>query len=80
MYIADFYCHELRIVVEVDGSIHNLKEVKEFDIIRENDIKSFGIKVIRLTNSEIRNNFEDVIKKLENIINEIKTNDCRKEE
>ncbi|HKB44399.1 MAG TPA: DUF559 domain-containing protein [Chitinophagaceae bacterium] len=56
-----------------------MAEVKEFDIIREDDIKSFGIKVIRFTNIEIRNNVEDVIKKLENIINEIKTNEGRKE-
>jgi imidazole glycerol-phosphate synthase subunit HisF len=79
MYIADFYCHELKIIIEVDGSVHNLKEVKESDAVREDDIKSLGIKVIRFTNAEIRNDVEDVIKKLENIINEIKTNEGRKE-
>jgi len=79
MYIADFYCHELQIVIEVDGSVHNLKEVKESDAIREDDIKSFGIKVIRFTNSEIRNNIEGVIKELESILNEIRTNEQRKE-
>ena len=43
MYIADFYCHELKLVIEIDGSVHNLKEVKYHDIVREEDICSFGI-------------------------------------
>ncbi|MFI5133704.1 MAG: endonuclease domain-containing protein [Chitinophagales bacterium] len=49
MYIADFYCHELKLVIEVDGSIHNLEEIKENDKLREEDIASFGIKIIRTT-------------------------------
>ena len=79
MYIADFYCHELKIVIEIDGSVHNLKEVKELDMVREGDIKSFGIKVIRFQNSEIRNNIENVINQLKNIIIELKSNEERKE-
>jgi cyclase len=35
IYILDFYCHSLKLVIEVDGSIHNLAEVKENDIIRQ---------------------------------------------
>jgi cyclase len=79
MYIADFYCHELKIVIEIDGSVHNLKEVKELDMVREGDIKSFGIKVIRFQNSEIKNNIENVINQLKNIIIELKSNEGRKE-
>ena len=79
MYIADFYCHELKIVIEIDGSVHNLKEVKELDMVREGDINSFGIKVIRFQNSEIRNNIENVINQLKNIIIELKSNEGRKE-
>jgi very-short-patch-repair endonuclease len=31
-FIADFYCHKARLVIEVDGKIHNTKETKEYDI------------------------------------------------
>jgi cyclase len=33
-YIADFYCHELKLVIEVDGSIHDVKEIRDNDAIR----------------------------------------------
>ena len=35
IYIADFYCHEIKLVIEVDGSIHSVKEVMEHDVIKE---------------------------------------------
>jgi cyclase len=38
LYIADFYCHEIKLVIEVDGSIHNVKEVMEHDMIRRHSI------------------------------------------
>jgi cyclase len=79
LYIADFYCHELKLVIEVDGSIHNLKEVMEHDTIREEDIVSLGIKVIRFTNSEIRLNIDTVINKIRDTINELKDNGDSKE-
>ena len=31
IYVADFYCHKIKLIVEVDGSIHNKKEVKDYD-------------------------------------------------
>ena len=79
MYIADFYCHEIKLVIEVDGSIHNVKEVMENDKIREEDIISFGIKVIRFTNKEIRTNIVSVLKKIQTIINELKSNQTNNE-
>lgn len=79
MYIADFYCHELKLVIEVDGSIHSVKEVIENDIIRQEDIISLGIKIIRFTNAEIRTNINNVIERIQCIINELKTNGTNKE-
>ena len=40
MYIADFYCHELKLIIDIDGSIHTVKEVMECDIVREENIVS----------------------------------------
>ena len=61
-FIADFYCHECKLVVEVDGSIH--KKQKDYDKFRSFIIKQLGIKVIRFKNEEIENSLNDVIKKL----------------
>ena len=35
IYIADFYCHKLKLIIEVDGNIHDKKEIKEYDLNRE---------------------------------------------
>jgi cyclase len=74
MYIADFYCHELKLVIEVDGSIHNVKEVMENDMIRQEDIISFGIRIIRFTNKEIKTDIVSVINRIQAIINELQIN------
>jgi len=74
MYIADFYCHELKLIIELDGSVHLQKAVMENDKIREEDLKSFGIRVIRFSNSELRTDLAKVIEKIRCIIMEIKAN------
>ncbi|OWK69833.1 hypothetical protein CBW18_14565 [Pedobacter sp. AJM] len=52
-FIADFYCHEKKLIIELDGSIHNIKEIFENDLERQAAIEAFGIKVIRFKNQEI---------------------------
>jgi cyclase len=56
-YIADFYCHKLKLVIELDGSIHNLPEVIEKDIKRQKDLENLGITVLRFTNIDVFNHF-----------------------
>jgi len=63
-YIADFYCSKVKVVVEVDGRIHDSEDKKEYDKIREEIIKMHGIRIIRFTNDEIMNDLEDVLKRL----------------
>jgi cyclase len=53
-YIADFYCHKLKLVIEVDGCIHELEEVKRSDEERQAEIQSLGLNVIRFTNEDIK--------------------------
>lgn len=50
-YIADFYCHELKLIIEIDGGYH--EKQKEYDKPRTEDINDLGLTVIRFTNSEI---------------------------
>ena len=49
-FIADFYCVELNVVLEIDGSIHENEEVKEYDAFRTSVFEERGIKVFRLKN------------------------------
>jgi cyclase len=64
-YILDFYCHQLKLVIEVDGSIHEKEEVKENDEVRQSCLEDHGLTVLRFTNEEIRLNKENVITKIE---------------
>ncbi|MFQ5706095.1 MAG: endonuclease domain-containing protein [bacterium] len=58
-FIEDFYCHEKRFVVEIDGKIH-LKQ-KDYDALRTHIINVLGMKVIRFKNEEIERNLEAVL-------------------
>ena len=66
-FIADFYCHKLKLVIEVDGGIHELPENKVYDICRSEIMIEYGIKVIRFSNEQIINELENVLKTIENI-------------
>lgn len=63
-FIADFYCHKIRLVIEVDGEIHNNVEIIERDKGRDYFMNKLGLNVIRFTNSEIINNPDEVIDKI----------------
>ena len=61
-FILDFYCPELRLGVEIDGDSHFINNTtKNYDQNREEFLKSQNIKVIRFTNTEIRENIEAVV-------------------
>ena len=53
IFIADFYCHEYKLVIEIDGEIHSKKEIQEYDDGRTHDIEKFGIKILRFSNNQI---------------------------
>ncbi len=50
IYVADFYCHKVKLIIEIDGCIHDEVEVKEHDMKRENDLKDWGYNILRFTN------------------------------
>ena len=72
IYIADFYCHSLKLIIEIDGSIHNNSEVKLNDVERQQRLETMGISVIRFTNDEIRLNLEGVLKSIQTQITNLK--------
>ncbi|WP_304157493.1 vitamin B12 dependent-methionine synthase activation domain-containing protein, partial [Mesonia mobilis] len=59
-YIADFVCLKQKLVIEVDGLIHQLPENKESDQQRTNWLKKEGFRTIRFTNEEVLSNLDDV--------------------
>ena len=61
-YIADFYCHEFKLVIEVDGKIHDKQ--KDYDEMRDRELGALGLKVIRFTNAEVVANIEGVLGKI----------------
>ncbi len=52
-YIVDFYCARLRLIIEVDGSIHDVEDVAADDEQRERILESYGYLVLRFTNEEV---------------------------
>ncbi len=54
-YIADFYCHKLKLVIEIDGESHLAEGAREYDEHRTKVLNAYGIEVIRYTNEEILN-------------------------
>jgi len=63
-FIADFFCAKARLVIELDGGIHDVKEVREHDISRQQEIENWGITVIRFRNEEVMDNIQDVLLKI----------------
>ena len=64
VYIADFYCHRVKLVIEVDGSIHKEKEIIDFDQARQKELEEIGYTDIRFTNEQIKTEMEDVLKEV----------------
>jgi len=58
-YILDFYCHEKKLAIEVDGEIHQNKY--DQDEFRDQYLQSIGIKTIRVTNDEILKDINKVV-------------------
>ena len=68
-YIVDFYIASHKIVIELDGSQHGEPENREADTIRDKSLGEYGIRVLRYTNKQIKQNFRgvclDILRELE---------------
>lgn len=69
-FIVDFYCHQARLVVEIDGGIHDHVENQEYDGNRTFELEQLGLKVIRFKNEEVEKEINKVLTTLEGIIKE----------
>jgi len=67
-FIADFYCHKAKLIIEIDGGYHNLPEQFEYDENRDYELENLGLKVLRFTNEDV---FYDIENTLKSIISEL---------
>jgi very-short-patch-repair endonuclease len=68
-FIVDFFCHELLLVIEIDGSTHDYNF--DYDNKRELILEKYGIRFVRFQDKDVKNGINDVIRSLENYISEI---------
>lgn len=67
-YIVDFYCHQAKLIIEIDGSQHYEKEKQEKDEMRTYDLQKMGLRIIRLSNRQINEEFRIVCEYIDNIV------------
>jgi len=68
-FIVDFFCKELMLAIEIDGTSHDNK--LEYDIFRESIIKDLGVFILRFTNEEVLNDIDLVVDEIKDVINEL---------
>lgn len=67
-YIVDFYCHQAKLVVELDGSQHCTPEKKEYDKKRTAYLESQGLVVLRFSNLDVTRQFRNVCEEIYRIM------------
>ena len=71
-YVIDFYCPKLKLAIEIDGDSHFQEGAEEYDKKRQKFIEQFGIKFLRVTNTDIYENLDGVIEEIIDITNQLK--------
>jgi len=69
-YVADFYCAELRLIVEIEGGIHDEAGQLEYDRKRFEEMELRGLRILRFANSEVLNNTEGILQQIVAVKNE----------
>jgi very-short-patch-repair endonuclease len=68
-FIVDFYCHELSLAIEIDGSTHDYNYESDDD--RQKVLENLGISIVRFSDYDVKRNLNDVLRALGTIILEI---------
>jgi very-short-patch-repair endonuclease len=64
-YIVDFYCKDLKLAIEIDGSSHDGEEAKINDEIRQERLESLGVRFLRFNDLDVKRNMEMVLSEIE---------------
>ena len=73
-YIADFYCAELDLVIELDGRSHTFEEVVAKDEIRTSELEAVGLTVLRFSDDEVMKDIDNVLRTISIYIEEFEEN------
>ena len=66
-FIADFYCHKARLVIELDGSFHDIEDNRLRDMGRVDEFEKFGLTTIRFKNEEVIENIDFVVNRIKSV-------------
>ena len=72
IYIADFYCHKFKLIIELDGDYHNQEEQKQKDEVRTEVLRLNDLKIIRFKNEEVEQDINQVLTTINNKIEQLK--------
>lgn len=67
-YVVDFYCHSHKLVIEIDGNVHDSKEAQGLDLLRTEALEQNGLRVIRFKNHEVNRHIEEVLKAIRSVL------------
>ena len=67
-YIVDFYCKALMLAIEIDGESHNSEEADVRDKVRQKRLESLGVRFLRFTDSDVKQNMDGVLHAIRNWI------------
>ncbi|MCL4125506.1 UNVERIFIED_CONTAM: hypothetical protein GTU68_048428 [Idotea baltica] len=68
IYTADFYCAAAKLVIEIDGASHISEQAKQYDAARDQWMKSQGIRVIRFTCSQVEQQTQKVLQRIDQVL------------
>jgi very-short-patch-repair endonuclease len=66
-FIADFFCPKIKLIIEIDGSIHDIPEHHNHDLGRTDILNDFGITVVRFSNEQIITEIDYTVNQIEKI-------------
>ncbi len=72
IYIADFYCHKFKLIIELDGDYHDQEEQKQKDEVRTEVLRLNDLKIIRFKNEEVEQDINQVLTMIKNKIEQLK--------
>ena len=67
-YIVDFFCNRLRLAIEVDGYSHEILEVWERDVKKNNRLNELGIQVLRFSDAQVLKDMDNVLQAIKEYI------------
>ena len=59
--ILDFYCHEKRVAIEVDGTVHQRQDIAQMDRARQELIEAYGIRFFRCSSAAVEQDIDSVL-------------------